>query len=59
LLADDAKGRVLTDIVYDDTNIQQMASIPPDAPHRALDLAIVDADEEGGSDAFTNNYPLV
>ncbi|KAK7465494.1 hypothetical protein VKT23_005469 [Stygiomarasmius scandens] len=47
LLADDAKGRVLTDIVYDDTDIEQMASIPPDAPHRALDLAIVDADEEG------------
>ncbi|KAK7460538.1 hypothetical protein VKT23_009259 [Stygiomarasmius scandens] len=47
VLVDDARGRVLSNIIYDDTDIERMASISPDAPHRGVDLAIINADEEG------------
>ena len=39
----------VTDVIYDDSNVEQMGSIPPDAFHRAIDLAIVQADKEGTS----------
>ena len=35
------------DSVYDDSNVEQMANISPEAPHRAIDLAIIKADTEG------------
>lgn len=41
------KGLIAADSVYDDSNVEQMASISPEAPHRAIDLAIIKADTEG------------
>ena len=36
-----------SDTIYSDINLDQIKSIPPDAVHRNVDLAIVDADEKG------------
>lgn len=46
----------VTDVIYDDSNVEQMGSIPPDAFHRAIDLAIVQADKEG---APLSNVPTM
>lgn len=45
----DAKGRAPKpeDPVYDDTDADQIETIPKDAPHRVVDLAIVAADARG------------
>ncbi|THU80752.1 NAD(P)-binding protein [Dendrothele bispora CBS 962.96] len=51
-LIDDARGNVLSDVIWDDTNVEQMASIEPDAIHRAADLAVINADEEGYCRAY-------
>ncbi|CCM05824.1 uncharacterized protein FIBRA_08058 [Fibroporia radiculosa] len=42
-----AGGMFASETVYSDMNVDQIKSIPPTAPHRALDLAIVDADIQG------------
>ncbi|KAH9930926.1 NAD(P)-binding protein [Fomitopsis serialis] len=42
-----ANGEYATDTVYSDLNIEQMKSIPPEAHHRNVDLAVIGADEEG------------
>lgn len=34
-------------VIYDDTNVEQMASIAPTQVHRNVDLEIVNADEAG------------
>ena len=39
----------VTDMVYDDCNLEQIANIEPNAPHRNVDLAIFQADKEGVS----------
>lgn len=36
-----------SDTIYSDLNVDQIKSIPSDAVHRNVDLAIVDADEKG------------
>ena len=35
-----------TDVIYDDSNVDQMGAISPDASHRDVDAAIVQADTE-------------
>ncbi|THV01409.1 hypothetical protein K435DRAFT_655292, partial [Dendrothele bispora CBS 962.96] len=52
---DDTKGLTLSEIIYDDMDVEQIASIPPEAPHRAVDLVVADADEEG----YCQTYILV
>jgi len=47
VLAEDARGLRDTDIVYVDTNPEQIESLPDTAPHRPVDLEIVSADKEG------------
>lgn len=47
VLADDAKGLHGDHIIYDDTNVEQLKSIPSSAVHREVDLAVLAADEEG------------
>ncbi|KAI0071514.1 NAD-P-binding protein [Panus rudis PR-1116 ss-1] len=47
LLNDDAKGLYTTEVIYDDSNADQMNSIPDNALHRNVDLAVVNADKEG------------
>ena len=43
----ETKGNAVTDTIFDDSNPDQIESIPPDAFHRNVDLAIVQADKEG------------
>jgi len=49
VLTDDARGLRDTDIVYIDTNPEQIESLADTAPHRPVDLEIVSADKEGQS----------
>ncbi len=46
---DDAAGLRDTDVVYVDTNSEQIESIPETALHRSVDSAIANADKEGRS----------
>ena len=36
-----------TDVIFDDSNFEQMANIKPTAFHREVDLAVCEADEKG------------
>ncbi|KAI0070526.1 NAD-P-binding protein [Panus rudis PR-1116 ss-1] len=47
VLADDAKGMHTTDTIYDDSNADQMNSLPPTALHRNVDLEVINADKDG------------
>ncbi|KAF7790012.1 hypothetical protein EIP86_000960, partial [Pleurotus ostreatoroseus] len=40
-------GMSATDTIFDDSNAEQIESISPEAAHRNVDLAIVQADKEG------------
>jgi len=42
-----AKGMFASDTIYSDLNVDQIKSIPPEAFHREIDLAVVDANEKG------------
>ena len=44
---DDAAGLRSTDVIYVDTNVEQIESIPDTAFHRLVDLDIVAADKDG------------
>ncbi|KAF9012835.1 NAD(P)-binding protein [Hymenopellis radicata] len=46
-LSEFAKGMHGTEEVYSDLDIPHIESLPPTAPHRLVDLAIVDADKQG------------
>ena len=46
---DNAAGLHDTDVIYDDTNVEQIESLPDTAFHRSVDLAIVAADKDGQS----------
>ncbi|OSD04111.1 NAD-P-binding protein [Trametes coccinea BRFM310] len=47
VFADDAAGMRETDTIYYDTNVEQLAQIPPEQPHRKVDSLVLAADEEG------------
>ncbi|KAH9834476.1 uncharacterized protein C8Q71DRAFT_143689 [Rhodofomes roseus] len=47
-----AKGMFASDTIYSDLNVEQIKSIPPEALHREVDLAVVDANEKG----YANTY---
>ncbi|KAI8992937.1 NAD-P-binding protein [Trametes punicea] len=47
VLADNAAGMHSTDIVYNDNDVEQLAKLPPEQPHRTIDLMVIAADEEG------------
>lgn len=47
VLMDNAVGLQDTDVIYVDTNAEQIESLPDTAFHRAVDLEIVAADKEG------------
>ncbi|KAF7318826.1 hypothetical protein HMN09_00217900 [Mycena chlorophos] len=47
VLAEDAKGMFASDLVYDDSDAAQIATLPETRIHRNVDLAITDADAEG------------
>lgn len=46
---DNAAGLHETDVVYVDTNPEQIESLAPTALHRPVDLEVVAADKEGPS----------
>lgn len=41
LLADDSAGNRVNDFVFDDKDVSDIDSLPPTAPHRQIDLAII------------------
>ncbi|KAF7325704.1 hypothetical protein MKEN_00420600 [Mycena kentingensis (nom. inval.)] len=47
VIAEDDKGLVASDLVYDDSDAAQIATLPDTAMHRNVDLAITNADAEG------------
>ena len=49
VLMDNAAGLHETDVVYVDTNPEQIESLAPTALHRPVDLEVVAADKEGPS----------
>jgi hypothetical protein len=57
VLADDAKGMHNNHTTYNDTNVEQIKSIPKDALHRNVDLELMKADEEGTSCIFNLSHP--
>ena len=40
-------GMFAYDTVYNDNNVEQIEALPPTAPHRNVDLEIINADKEG------------
>jgi hypothetical protein len=47
VLMDNAAGLQETDVIYVDTNVEQIESLPDTAFHRSVDLEIVAADKDG------------
>lgn len=47
LFADKAAGLRTTDTIWDDSNSDQLEQLSPSAPHRDVDLEILQADKEG------------
>ncbi|KAL1748421.1 hypothetical protein HDZ31DRAFT_79764 [Schizophyllum fasciatum] len=47
VLSDNARGLSVTDTIYDDSDVEQMASLPITQMHRPVDVAIVDGDNAG------------
>ena len=43
----ETKGEAPTDVIYDDSDFDQVANIKPTALHRNVDLAVFQADKEG------------
>ena len=41
------KGMAATDLIYDDSDFEQIANIPATALHREVDLAVFQGDKEG------------
>jgi len=52
LFADDAAGLRATETVWDDANPDQLEQLAPSAPHRNVDLEILQADKEGYVKAY-------
>ena len=49
ILADEAGGNHASDIIYDDTNPEQIEALPDTQIHRNVDLELIKADQEGMS----------
>ncbi|KAL0573562.1 hypothetical protein V5O48_008395 [Marasmius crinis-equi] len=47
VLVDDALGEYASDVIWEDENVAQLDSLPPDAPHRAVELEALSADQQG------------
>ncbi|KAF9807202.1 hypothetical protein IEO21_08317 [Rhodonia placenta] len=55
VIATPAKGMFASDLIYSDTDVAQIKSIPPTALHRNVDLTVIDADEQG----YVRTYIIV
>ncbi|PSS36756.1 hypothetical protein PHLCEN_2v1387 [Hermanssonia centrifuga] len=47
VLATEAKGMFPSTTIYDDQDVEQIEGLPDNAPHRHVDLTIVQADQQG------------
>ncbi|KAF5323088.1 hypothetical protein D9611_009274 [Ephemerocybe angulata] len=47
ILTDDARGLFASEVVYDDLDVDQIASLPDTQPHRKVDLEVLRGDAEG------------
>ena len=52
VIASSARGMFASDTIYSDLNVDQIKAIPPDALHRNVDLAVIDADEQGYAQTY-------
>ncbi|KAI0663902.1 NAD-P-binding protein [Cubamyces menziesii] len=58
-LTDDARGMYASDKVYHDSRPEEIESLPDTAFHRNVDLAIIDADNQGYLRALIVSPPLI
>jgi hypothetical protein len=47
VLSDDAQGMYASNMIYSDTDTKMLESLPATAPHRQVDIAIVNASDQG------------
>lgn len=52
VLADEAMGAYSSDLVYSDDDVTSLAALAPTQIHRNVDLALLEADEEGYIDSY-------
>jgi hypothetical protein len=52
VLADNAVGMYGTDEVYSDLDVEKFEKLPPDQPHRGVDLEVLEADKQGKGKPF-------
>jgi NAD(P)-dependent dehydrogenase (short-subunit alcohol dehydrogenase family) len=55
IIADGTEGQYANHKTYHDSNVEEMESIPAGSPHRAIDLLVVNAGEEG----YVKSYLIV
>ncbi|KAI0358736.1 NAD-P-binding protein [Trametes cingulata] len=56
VLADNAAGMYATDDIYNDNDVEQLAKIAPEQPHREIDLTVISADGEGQVARYVKTY---
>ncbi|KAK7690487.1 hypothetical protein QCA50_005585 [Cerrena zonata] len=54
VLSDHANGIQKSELIYNDLDPDQIESIPLSAPHRQIDIEVVDADKAGELETLTN-----
>ena len=45
VLSSDDRGMKATDMIYDDMDLGPIDELPPDAPHRPVELMVIEADK--------------
>jgi nucleoside-diphosphate-sugar epimerase len=59
VLADNAMGAFTSDIIWHDDDPDQIETIPDDAPHRSVELMILNADKQGYIKSYIITPPTV
>ena len=47
VLSSDDRGMSATDMIYDDMDLGPIERLPSEAPHRPVELMVIDADKAG------------
>ncbi|KIY62891.1 NAD(P)-binding protein [Cylindrobasidium torrendii FP15055 ss-10] len=55
VLKDEAMGKFASETIWDDTDVDKLAQLPPTQPHRVVDLQVLEADTEG----YVNSYIVI
>ncbi|KAF9069206.1 NAD-P-binding protein [Rhodocollybia butyracea] len=59
VLTDGAGGMYASDIIWDDADPEQMATLQPNQPHRPVDLKVLEADAEGYIKSYIVIPPII